>query len=59
MTVKAITDDKPGVTRDRIYGKCRLVNKTFWINRHRGHRRGDAPFLDQIKTQAMLAVNEG
>lgn len=55
---KAITDDLPGVTRDRIYAKATWLTQTFGLIDTGGIETGDAPFLEQIKTQAMLAVNE-
>ncbi|MGI6359771.1 MAG: ribosome biogenesis GTPase Der [Acholeplasmatales bacterium] len=55
---KAITDDIPGVTRDRIYGRATWLTKSFGIIDTGGIETGDAPFLEQIKAQAMLAVNE-
>lgn len=55
---KAITDDKPGVTRDRIYGSAAWLTRHFGLIDTGGIDIGDAPFLEQIKTQAMLAVNE-
>lgn len=55
---KAITDDKPGVTRDRIYGSSNWLTKTFRIIDTGGIEIGDAPFLEQIRQQALLAVNE-
>jgi len=55
---KAITDDKPGVTRDRIYASAAWLTRHFGLIDTGGIDVGDAPFLDQIKTQAMLAVNE-
>ncbi len=55
---KAITDDIPGVTRDRIYGRATWLTKSFGVIDTGGIETGDAPFLEQIKAQAMLAVNE-
>ncbi|MFA5720445.1 MAG: ribosome biogenesis GTPase Der [Acholeplasmataceae bacterium] len=55
---KAITNDIPGVTRDRIYAKATWLTKSFGLIDTGGIETGDAPFLEQIKTQAMLAVNE-
>src|SRR5690554_5308028 len=55
---KAITDDKPGVTRDRIYAATSWLTKTFGIIDTGGIEIGDAPFLEQIKQQALFAVNE-
>ena len=55
---KAITDDIPGVTRDRIYGRATWLTKSFGVIDTGGIETGDAPFLEQIKAQALLAVNE-
>ena len=55
---KAITDDKPGVTRDRIYGIASWLTKKFAIIDTGGIEIGDAPFLEQIHQQALLAIEE-
>ncbi len=55
---KSITDDEPGVTRDRIYARATWLTKSFGLIDTGGIDIGDAPFLDQIKQQALFAVNE-
>ena len=54
----SITDDQPGVTRDRIYSKASWLNKEFFIIDTGGIELGDAPFLTEIKTQAEIAMDE-
>lgn len=54
----AIEEDTPGVTRDRIYGKGEWLNREFHIIDTGGIDIGDAPFLDQIRAQAQLAIDE-
>ncbi len=55
---KSITDDQPGVTKDRIYGRSTWLTKSFGIIDTGGIDISDAPFLEQIKQQALFAVNE-
>lgn len=55
---KSITDDLPGVTRDRIYGTATWLTKSFALIDTGGIEIGDAPFLEQIQQQALLAVEE-
>ena len=54
----SITDDQPGVTRDRIYSKASWLNKEFFIIDTGGIELGDAPFLTEIKTHAEIAMDE-
>ena len=54
----SITDDQPGVTRDRIYAKSSWLNKEFSIIDTGGIELGDAPFLTEIKAQAEIAMEE-
>lgn len=54
----AIEDDAPGVTRDRIYGKGEWLNYEFNIIDTGGIEIGDEPFLDQIREQARIAIDE-
>ncbi|MDY0277041.1 MAG: ribosome biogenesis GTPase Der [Acholeplasma sp.] len=54
----AITDDEIGVTRDRIYGKAEWLTRTFSVIDTGGIDIIDAPFLSQIKEQALLAMDE-
>ncbi|VEU80695.1 ribosome biogenesis GTPase Der [Haploplasma axanthum] len=54
----AITDDEIGVTRDRIYAKAEWLTKKFSLIDTGGIDIIDAPFLSQIKEQALLAMDE-
>ncbi|MDD3067480.1 MAG: ribosome biogenesis GTPase Der [Acholeplasmataceae bacterium] len=54
----SITDDEAGVTRDRIYGKAEWLTKNFRVIDTGGIDLGDAPFLNQIKAQAQIAMDE-
>lgn len=54
----SITDDAPGVTRDRIYAKTEWLTKTFAVIDTGGIEISDAPFLEQIKQQAEVAIKE-
>lgn len=55
---KAITDEMPGVTRDRIYARATWLTKSFGLIDTGGIDIGDAPFLEQVKQQALFAVDE-
>lgn len=54
----SITDDQPGVTRDRIYSKCEWLGKEFNLIDTGGIEIKDAPFLLEIRQQAELAIDE-
>lgn len=54
----SITDDQPGVTRDRIYQKASWMTKDFFLIDTGGIELGDAPFLEEIKAQAEIAMEE-
>lgn len=54
----AITDNQPGVTRDRIYGKTEWLGKKFSLIDTGGIEISDAPFLTEIKAQAEIAIEE-
>lgn len=54
----SITDDQPGVTRDRIYAKSSWLSKDFSLIDTGGIELGDAPFLTEIKAQAEIAMDE-
>ena len=54
----AIEEDTPGVTRDRIYGKGEWLNREFHIIDTGGLDMGDEPFLEQIRAQVQLAIDE-
>jgi len=55
---KSITDDQPGITRDRIYAQASWLNKKFTVIDTGGIEINDAPFLTEIKAQAEIAINE-
>jgi GTP-binding protein len=55
---KSITDDQPGITRDRIYAKASWLNQKFRVIDTGGIELNDALFLTQIKMQAEIAINE-
>jgi len=54
----SITDDQPGITRDRIYARAEWLTKSFRVIDTGGIDIGDAPFLNQIKAQAQIAMDE-
>lgn len=54
----SITDDKPGVTRDRIYAKCEWLLKGFYLIDTGGIEIKDAPFSVEIKAQVEIATEE-
>lgn len=54
----SITDDLPGVTRDRIYSKATWLNQEFRLIDTGGIELSDAPFLTEIKAQAEIAIEE-
>ncbi len=55
---KSITDDQPGITRDRIYAQSSWLNKKFTVIDTGGIEINDAPFLTEIKAQAEIAITE-
>lgn len=54
----SITDDQPGITRDRIYSKATWLNRTFNLIDTGGIELSDQPFQEEIKAQAMVAILE-
>eukprot|EP01034_Spumella_vulgaris_P013348 gene13348-17020_t len=55
----AITDDTPGTTRDRHYGKTEWLNRNFTIIDTGGYISGsDDVFESEINKQVKLAVEE-
>ncbi len=54
----SITNDQPGVTRDRIYSKASWLDKEFFLIDTGGIEISDAPFLTEIKAQAEIAMEE-
>ena len=55
---KSIIDDQPGITRDRIYGNVTYDGKTFLLIDTGGIDMGNENFNEDIKVQAMLAIDE-
>lgn len=54
----SIVDDTPGVTRDRIYGKCEWLNREFTLIDTGGiEPKTDDTILAQMREQAMLAID--
>lgn len=54
----SIVEDIPGVTRDRIYSSGDWLNNEFNIIDTGGIEIGDEPFLEQIRAQAEIAIDE-
>ena len=54
----AITDDQSGITRDRLYGKCEWLDQKFSVIDTGGIELKDVPFMDEIRAQAQLAIDE-
>ena len=55
---KSIIDDQPGITRDRIYGNVTYNDKSFLLIDTGGIDMEKQDFNDDIKTQAMIGVEE-
>lgn len=54
----SIVDDTPGVTRDRIYGKCEWLDREFTLIDTGGiEPKTDDVILAQMREQAMLAID--
>lgn len=54
----SIVDDKPGVTRDRIYAEAEWLTSTFDIIDTGGIEIGNEPLLNQMRHQAEIAIDE-
>ncbi|MET1249814.1 MULTISPECIES: ribosome biogenesis GTPase Der [Sporolactobacillus] len=54
----AIVEDKPGVTRDRLYGNGSWLTHEFHVIDTGGIELGDEPLLAQMRAQAEIAVDE-
>ena len=54
----SIVEDIPGVTRDRIYSSGEWLTHDFNIIDTGGIDIGDEPFLEQIRQQAEVAIDE-
>lgn len=55
---KSIVFDTPGVTRDRIYQKTKWLNKEFQIIDTGGITDQKKEFVEDIKIQAQIAIEE-
>lgn len=55
---KAIVEDTPGVTRDRLYAEGEWLNHTFNLIDTGGIEVKDEPFQEHIKMQAEIAILE-
>ncbi|MDG5470658.1 ribosome biogenesis GTPase Der [Jeotgalibacillus sp. ET6] len=54
----SIVEDIPGITRDRIYSSAEWLTHDFNIIDTGGIEIGDEPFLEQIRQQAEIAIDE-
>lgn len=54
----SIVEDTPGVTRDRIYAHGEWLGREFAMIDTGGIEISDAPFVEQIKSQAEIAIDE-
>lgn len=54
----SIVEDIPGVTRDRIYAKAEWLGREFSLIDTGGLEMKDEPFMQQIKHQAEIAIDE-
>lgn len=54
----SIVEDVSGVTRDRLYAKASWLTKDFRLIDTGGIELGDAPFIEEIKVQAEIAIEE-
>jgi GTP-binding protein len=54
----SITDDEPGITRDRIYAKAEWLTRQFHIIDTGGIDFNDTPFIHEIKSQTEIAIQE-
>ena len=54
----AITDDVSGITRDRLYTQCEWLDQEFSLIDTGGIELKQVPFMEEIKAQAELAIDE-
>jgi GTPase len=54
----SIVEDTSGVTRDRLYASASWLTKEFNIIDTGGIELDDTPFIEEIKAQAMIAIDE-
>lgn len=55
---RAIVDDQPGVTRDRLYETTEWLDRSFRLVDTGGIELADRPFQEQIRVQTQLAIDE-
>lgn len=55
---RAIVDDEAGITRDRLYAKCKWLGRTFSLIDTGGIELANRPFQEQIRMQANIAIDE-
>ncbi len=55
---RAIVDDEAGITRDRLYAKCKWLGKSFSLIDTGGIEAANRPFQEQIRMQANIAIDE-
>lgn len=55
---RAIVDDQPGVTRDRLYETAEWLDRSFRLIDTGGIEIVDRPFQEQIRIQTQLAIDE-
>ena len=55
---RAIVDDQPGVTRDRLYETADWLDRSFRLVDTGGIEIADRPFQEQIRVQTQLAIDE-
>ncbi len=54
----SITDDTPGLTRDRLYAQAEWLTRQFNLIDTGGIDFHDAPFIHEIRSQAEIAMEE-
>ncbi|MFH5882115.1 MAG: ribosome biogenesis GTPase Der [Candidatus Izemoplasmataceae bacterium] len=54
----SITDETPGLTRDRLYAKAEWLGRHFNLIDTGGIDFDDAPFMHEIKNQTEIAIEE-
>ena len=55
---RAIVDDVAGITRDRLYARCKWLGKSFSLIDTGGIEVTNRPFQEQIRIQANIAIDE-
>jgi len=55
---RAIVDDQPGVTRDRLYETAEWLDRSFRLIDTGGIELADRPFQEQIRVQTQIAIDE-